>query len=197
MNKTDKLLFAFSSAVKAGGGIHTAAELAYMTGEQYTPTFTKFLTDCVKKGVLRRVATGIFESTLTPPDPSSAIFKIVKKLRGGVLNYISLESQLSYTGDISQVLIDRLTEDLDFNGGRDFKPSDFTEELRTQVDKLLQDEEVHKDFNMEMSRFVPGNVKERTLDNPDYWTYVQSEIKNMSTPLLDGDKPKNKFDMSF
>ncbi len=38
-----------------------------------------------------------------------AIFKIVKKLRGGVLNYISLESQLSYTGDISQVLIDRLT----------------------------------------------------------------------------------------
>jgi len=109
MTKKEKLLYAFSSAVKAGGGIHTAAELAYMMGEQYTPAFTKFLTDCVKKGVLRRVATGIFESTLTPPDPSTAIYKIVKKLRGGVLNYISLESQLSYTGDISQVLIDRLT----------------------------------------------------------------------------------------
>jgi len=75
--------------------------------------------------------------------------------------------------------------------------ADFTEALRIQVDKLLQDDQVRKDFNMEMSRFVPKHVKERTIDNPDYWTYVQSEIKNMSTPLLDGDKPKNKFDMSF
>jgi hypothetical protein len=109
MTKKDKLLSAFSSAVKAGGGIHTAPELAYMIGEQYTPAFTKFLTDCVKKGVVRRVATGIFESTITPPEPSTAIYKIVKKLRGEVLNYISLESQLSYTGDISQILMDRVT----------------------------------------------------------------------------------------
>jgi hypothetical protein len=92
---------------------------------------------------------------------------------------------------VSTALIDKKLE------ARNKTKADFTEELRTQVDKLLQDDEVRKDFNMEMSRFVPGNVKERTLDNPDYWTYVQSEIKNMSTPLLDGDKPKNKFDMSF
>ena len=109
MTKKDKLLSAFSSAVKAGGGIHTAPELAYMIGEQYTPAFTKFLADCVKKGVVRRVATGVFESVLTPPDPSTAIYKIVNKLRRGTLNYISLESQLSYTGDISQILMDRLT----------------------------------------------------------------------------------------
>jgi predicted nucleotidyltransferase component of viral defense system len=92
---------------------------------------------------------------------------------------------------VSTALIDKKLE------VRNKTKADFTEELRTQVDKLLQDDEVRKDFNMEMSRFVPGNVKERTLDNPDYWTYVQSEIKNMSTPLLDGDKPKNKFDMSL
>jgi hypothetical protein len=80
-----------------------------MLGEKHTPSFTKFLTDCVQKGVLRRVATGIFESTITPPDGSTAIYKIVNKLRGDVLNYISLESQLSYTGDISQIVMDRLT----------------------------------------------------------------------------------------
>ncbi len=109
MTKKEKLLSAFSSAVKAGGGIHTGPELAYMIGEKYTPAFTKFLSDCAKKGMVRRVANGVFESTLTPPDPSTAIYKIVKKLRGGALSYISLESQLSFTGDISQILMDRLT----------------------------------------------------------------------------------------
>lgn len=109
MTKADKLLAVFASAVKAGGGIHSASELAFMLGEPYTPTFTKFLADCVKKGILRRVTKGLFESTLTPPEPETAIFKIIKKLRSGVLSYISLESQLSHTGDISQVVMDRVT----------------------------------------------------------------------------------------
>ena len=109
MTKSEKLLSVFASAVKAGGGIQSAPELALMLGEPYTPTFTKFLADSVKKGILRRVAKGLFESTLTPPEPDTAIYKIVKKLRPGVLSYISLESQLSHTGDISQVLIDRVT----------------------------------------------------------------------------------------
>ncbi len=78
MNKSEKLLSVFSSAVKAGGGVHTVSELAFMQGEIYTAAFTKFLADCVKRGILRRVANGIFESTLTPPDPTTAIYKIIK-----------------------------------------------------------------------------------------------------------------------
>jgi len=109
MTKTNKLLAVFSSTVKAGGGIHTTAELAFMLGEPSSPAFTKFLADGVKKGVLRRVARGLYESTITPPEPESAIYKTIKKLRGDVLSYISLESQLSHTGDISQVVIDRVT----------------------------------------------------------------------------------------
>ncbi|RCW91031.1 type IV toxin-antitoxin system AbiEi family antitoxin [Marinomonas foliarum] len=109
MSKKEKLLSVLSDATKAGGGVHTSTEIAFMLGEKHTPAFTKFLTDCVKNGVLRRVATGIFESTITPPDGSTAIYKIVNKLRGDVFNYISLESQLSYTGDISQIVMDRLT----------------------------------------------------------------------------------------
>lgn len=107
--KKQKILSALASAVKANGGIHTARELAFMMGEQYTPAFRKFLVNCVKQGVLRRVACGVYESVLTPADPGTAIYKIVAKLRDGVLNYISLESQLSYSGDISQVVMDRLT----------------------------------------------------------------------------------------
>lgn len=109
MTKVNKLLTVFSHAVKAGGGIHTSQELAFMLGEPYSPTFTKFLSVCVKKGIIRRVSNGVFESTLTPPDPTTAIYKIIKKLRGNVLSYISLESQLSYTGEISQVVMDRVT----------------------------------------------------------------------------------------
>lgn len=73
---------------------------------------------------------------------------------------------------------------------------DFTEALRIQIDKLMQDDEVRKDFNMEMSRFTLEHVKKRTIDNPEYWSYVQSELKSMSEPLLDTGKPKSKFDMS-
>ncbi|MEH6465609.1 MAG: nucleotidyl transferase AbiEii/AbiGii toxin family protein [Shewanella psychromarinicola] len=75
--------------------------------------------------------------------------------------------------------------------------ADFTAALGFQVDKLLRDDEVRKDFNMEMSRFVPNQIKQRTLDNPDYWAYVQSEVNSMSMPLLTEDKSANKFDMGF
>ena len=95
MTKTDQLLAVFSSAVKAGGGIHTVSELAFMMGMPCSPAFIKFLAYAVKRGLLRRVVKGLYESTLTPPEPERALYKIIKKLRGGVLNYISLESQLS------------------------------------------------------------------------------------------------------
>ncbi|TAA48363.1 type IV toxin-antitoxin system AbiEi family antitoxin [Corallincola spongiicola] len=109
MTKANELLSVLANAVKAGGGIHTAAELALMLERPCDPVFIKFLSDRVKKGQLRRVVKGLYESTLTPPPPNAAIYKIIKKMRSGVLNYISLESQLSYTGDISQVVMDRVT----------------------------------------------------------------------------------------
>lgn len=109
MAKSDKLLSALAKAVKAGGGIQSAAEMAFMLGEPCDSAFRKFLADSVKKGLLRRVVKGLYESVLTPPEPETAIYKIIKKLRSGVLSYISLESQLSHTGDISQVVMDRVT----------------------------------------------------------------------------------------
>lgn len=156
MTKKEKLLYAFSRAIKVGGGIHTAPELAYMIGEQYTPTFTKFLADCVKKGVVRRVASGIFESVLTPPDTYTAIYKIVKKLRGGVLNYISLESQLSYTGEISQILIDRLTVVTKGRNGTFATPYGVIEFTHTKksVHKIAPNLYLDNDINMYRAKTV-------------------------------------------
>lgn len=109
MTRSEKLLHVLAAAVKAGGGIHSTHELAFMMGEPATAAFTKWLADCVKKGILRRVAKGLFESTLVPPNPTTAIYQIITKLRSNVLNYISLESQLSHTGDISQLMMGRVT----------------------------------------------------------------------------------------
>jgi len=109
MTKSEKLLSIFANTIKVGGGVHTTSELAFMMGEPPGPAFTKFLSDCARKRVIRRVAKGVFESVLTPPEPSTALYKIIRKLRGSVLCYISLESQLSFTGDISQLVMDRVT----------------------------------------------------------------------------------------
>ncbi|WP_370298055.1 type IV toxin-antitoxin system AbiEi family antitoxin [Rheinheimera baltica] len=132
MRKTDKLLAVFAKAVNAGGGIHSAAELAFMLDEPYTPAFTKFLADSVKKGIIRRVVTGQFESTLTPPAPATAIYKIIKKMRSEVLNYISLESQLSHTGDISQVIMGRVTVMTKGRSGTFFTPYGIIEFVHTK-----------------------------------------------------------------
>ncbi|MFV0447232.1 MAG: type IV toxin-antitoxin system AbiEi family antitoxin [Vibrio sp.] len=109
MTKSNELLSVLAKAVKAGGGIHSAAELAFMLDVPCEPAFRKFLTDSVKKGLIRRVVKGLYESVITPPEPETAIYKIIKKLRSSVLNYISLESQLSHTGTISQVIMGRVT----------------------------------------------------------------------------------------
>ena len=74
---------------------------------------------------------------------------------------------------------------------------DFIEALQIQLEKLMQDDDVRNDFNMEMSRFIPQQIKERTIDNPEYWPYVQAEVRAVSRLLLDDGASKNPFDMSF
>jgi predicted nucleotidyltransferase component of viral defense system len=92
--------------------------------------------------------------------------------------------------EISTLLVEKKLE----ARGKDKK--DFLETLNVQLDKLMQNDEVRTDFNMEMSRFVPKRVKEQTIDNPEYWAYVQAEIKNTSKILFEQEKQHIKFDMS-
>lgn len=74
---------------------------------------------------------------------------------------------------------------------------DFIEALDVQIKKLLKDSEVREDFNREMSRFVPSAIKTRTLDSPEYWGYLQTEIKEMAAEIFGTNSPKSKFDMGL
>nr|WP_222422707.1 nucleotidyl transferase AbiEii/AbiGii toxin family protein [Rheinheimera sp. YQF-1] len=92
---------------------------------------------------------------------------------------------------ISQVLVDQKLE------ARGKTKDDFVDALAIQLGKLLKDDEVRSDFNAEMSRFIPKQLKERTLDDPAYWAYVQSQITSMSEPLLGRGQSKHRFDMGL
>ena len=155
MTKTDKLLAVFANAVKSGGGIHGASELAFMLDESCDPAFIKFLADRAKKGQLRRVVKGLYESVLTPPNPETAIYKTIKKLRSSVLNYISLESQLSHTGDISQVVIDRVTVVTKGRSGTFATPYGFIELTHTKQSVEQIAPNLYFDADIQMYRATP------------------------------------------
>ena len=77
---------------------------------------------------------------------------------------------------------------------------EFTSKLNDQIKRLNCESEVKTDFNQEMSRFIPSHIKARTLDNPDYWTYLQTEITSQGELLikqLERPTSKSDFDMSL
>ncbi|ABE53595.1 conserved hypothetical protein [Shewanella denitrificans OS217] len=78
---------------------------------------------------------------------------------------------------------------------RQKQTEDFRQALSVQLGKLMTEDEVRNDFNMEMSRFIPKQIKERTLDNPEYWAYVQAEVNAIASELLNDGTAKNPFDM--
>jgi predicted nucleotidyltransferase component of viral defense system len=92
--------------------------------------------------------------------------------------------------DLSKTLVEKKLN------ARHKQIDDFQQALSTALTKLMSEEEVHNDFNTEMSRFIPKQIKERTLDNPEYWAYVQGEVKAIASDLLHDGKPKNPFNMS-
>ncbi|MFN3162856.1 MAG: nucleotidyl transferase AbiEii/AbiGii toxin family protein [Pseudohongiellaceae bacterium] len=69
---------------------------------------------------------------------------------------------------------------------RNKQADDFRQALTLQLTNLMQEDAVRVDFNTEMSRFIPFKIRERTLDNPEYWAYVQTEVSEVAAELLDG-----------
>lgn len=67
--------------------------------------------------------------------------------------------------------------------------------LEAQINRLLQVDDVQEDFYAELSRFVPSQIKARTLDNPEYWGFVQAEVSRMATLLIHGGTTPGRFDM--
>lgn len=77
---------------------------------------------------------------------------------------------------------------------RDKSNDDFVIKVQKQLERLMGDQEVENDFKQEMSRFISTQIKQRTLDQPDYWSYLQGEVRSLVNEALIT-KSSNKFDM--
>jgi len=91
--------------------------------------------------------------------------------------------------DLSKLLVEKKLN------ARQKQTEEFRVALSAQLAKLMSEDEVRDDFNMEMSRFIPMQIQQRTLDNPDYWSYVQNEVNAIVTELLNGESPQKPFYM--
>jgi predicted transcriptional regulator of viral defense system len=110
MSKLRKLSEKTISARKAGRyGLFTTSDLALLLNEPKSSNFSKFLHKAAKAKVLTRVCKDIYLNPLMPPDSKGVLENIALLLHWDKFLYISLESQLSYLGIISQVLINHLT----------------------------------------------------------------------------------------
>lgn len=104
MNKlrllNDKTFF----AIKNGhSGLFTTQDLALMLNTHATNSFRKYLSNAVQKGVLSRVASNIYINANVAPTTNGVLEKIALLLRWNEFVYVSLETQLSYLGVISQL----------------------------------------------------------------------------------------------
>lgn len=58
--------------------------------------------------------------------------------------------------------------------------------------------ETRRDFEQEMSRFLPPQVRDNTIENPNFWAYVGTVVQETSDQmieLLDGKNPTADFKM--
>ena len=90
-------------------GIFTANDLALLLKTPTGPTFSKFLHGATKAGVLVSICRNLYANPMVPPNGAGILAKIALLLHWNKFIYISLESQLSHLGKISQVLINHLT----------------------------------------------------------------------------------------
>ncbi|PVZ64484.1 nucleotidyl transferase AbiEii/AbiGii toxin family protein [Pelagibaculum spongiae] len=72
--------------------------------------------------------------------------------------------------------------------------ADFDHAMSDKLLKLQNEDQVKRSFCNELSRFVPSHIKHRTLDDQDYWGYVQSEVTSLVESLLQN-ASDNPFDM--
>lgn len=90
-------------------GLFRTYDLAMMMQSKHDNDFSGFLGKATKNNTIKRVARGVYINPLAPPNPRTAIYRIAVLLRWEYCNYVSLESQLSHLGVISQQLMGRVT----------------------------------------------------------------------------------------
>ena len=110
MSKLRKLTESTLKAVNSGhSGLFTTTDLALLTDSKLGSNFNKFLHNAVKTNVLEKVCKTVFINPMCPPTGKGVLIKIANILHWDKFVYVSLESQLSYLGCISQLTMDRVT----------------------------------------------------------------------------------------
>ena len=133
-------------------GIFTPADLAMMLNRENDKTFRAILTKSVSNQTLKHLTKGVYANANLPPDPKGAIYRIAKILRWKYFSYISLESQLSHLGAISQIpmaYLSLMTTGRSGNFATDYGTIEFTHTSRNIG--LLEDG-VYFDDNIGMFR---------------------------------------------
>ena len=78
---------------------------------------------------------------------------------------------------------------------------DFLDSLEKQRGLVLASDETKSDFIREMSRFVPKDIRQRTLDRKEFWPYVgetiSEQIVSIGAALPGDDTKRNASDMSM
>lgn len=90
-------------------GLFTTADLALLMARSKDVAFSKFLSSAVRAGVLTRVCRNLFVNPLAEPEGKGILARIAVRLHWDKFIYLSLESQLSHLGIISQVAMNHLT----------------------------------------------------------------------------------------
>ncbi len=104
-----QLVTAMAQAKNAGHlGVFTVQDLAYLVHRPVDQAFRQLLSRCIKSSPIERVAQGLYMNTLSPPDHVHRLELIAGLLRHEHFNYVSLETELSRVGAISQVMFDYL-----------------------------------------------------------------------------------------
>ncbi len=136
-------------AVKSGHfGVFTQEDLALMMGDTANQAFLKYLHKAVKAGVLNRIAVGLYYNPLAGIKTLGVLEHIATLLHWKSFLYISLESQLSHIGVISQIPMKRLTVMTTGRSGETKTPFGVIEFTHTSkdpdslVDELYFDPEV-------------------------------------------------------
>lgn len=122
-------------------GLFTTSDLALLMERQYDDAFRSFVAKACKNKVIKRVSKGIYINSLAPPNPRTAVYRIISLLRFKHCNYISLESQLSSLGLISQVMMGHVTVMTNGRSGKfvtDYGVIEFTHTMRSS--KELSDD---------------------------------------------------------
>jgi hypothetical protein len=110
MNALRKISDLTVSTVKGGHcGVFTSLDLGILLHEPVTINFKKYLYKVVKAGVLIKVARDLYYNPVAGVQSVGILERVAKLVHWNKFIYVSLETQLSYLGVISQVTMKRLT----------------------------------------------------------------------------------------